>query len=197
VDLVTGELTWMRCRANWCPVCLPVNARGVVDAVTMARPENMIRLTMDVDDPAHLVAGMATVRRWWRRNVGPWEDVYAIEENPRRNGLHLHGWQYGSRVDQGHLEQAAEIAGFRGSPYGMPRRLRDGVPLDYFVKDALYQPAHSMPPSAVRFRELNNPIVHNTRGFWRDWADQPVGTLRRAVQLARAREMRAPATTTL
>lgn len=185
----------MRCRANCCPVCLPINARGVVDAVTMARPENMIRLTMNADDPARLVAGMATVRRWWRKNVGPWEDVYAIEANPRRNGLHLHGWQHGSCVDQGHLEQAAEIAGFRGSPYGMPRRLPDGGRLDYFLKDALYQPAHSMPPSAVRFRELNQPIVHNTRGFWRDWDDQPVGTLRRAVQLARAKEMWAPVTT--
>jgi hypothetical protein len=187
VDLVTGELMPMRCRANGCPVCLPINARGVVAAVTMARPENMIRLTMNADDPADLVVGMRRLRQWWRKNVGPWEDVYAIEDNPRRTGLHLHGWQYGSSVDQGRLEQAAEIAGFRGSPYGMPRRLDDGVPLDYFVKAALDPPALVMSAAAVRFRELNNPIVHSTRGFWRDWDGQPVSTLRSAARLARGR----------
>lgn len=144
---------------------------------------------MNADDPAHLIAGMATLRRWWRRNVGPWEDVYAIEENPRRNGLHLHGWQHGSSVDRGHLEQAAEVAGFLGSPYGMPRQLRDGVPLDYFIKAALNPPALTMPASAARFLELNNPIVHNTRGFWRDWDGRPAGTLRRAARLARERKV--------
>lgn len=177
----------VRCGSNGCSVCLPLNAWGVVLAVTMARPENKIRLTMDTSDPAQVIAGMARLRRWWRRYVGPWQDVYAIEANPGANGLHLHGWQYGSPVDQGHLEQAAEVAGFLGSPYGMPRRLRDGVPLRYPLKGALYPPGLTMPPHAETFLALNNPIVHNTRGFWREWNGQPVGTLRSAARLARTR----------
>lgn len=155
----------------------------------MARPENMIRLTMDRSDPALLRDGMTSLRRWWRRNVGPWEDVYVIEANPSGNGLHLHGWQFGSAVDRGDLALAAEAAGFLGSAYGEPRRADDGRPLRYFIKEALYQPATTMPAHAVRFLALNNRIVHKSHGFWRDWDDQPVGSLRRAVQLARGRRV--------
>lgn len=185
VNLDTAQLVPTRCGSNGCPVCLPLNALGVVGAVTMTRPENFIRLTMATDEPARLVNGMATVRRWWRRYVGPWQDVYAIEANPAGSGLHLHGWQYGSPVDRGDLERAAEVAGFLGSPYGAPRQLSDQAHLGYFLKDAIYRPTLIMPAHAERFLELNNMLVHGSNAFWRDHDGQRVETMRKAVPLAR------------
>lgn len=188
VDLVTGVVQPMRCRSRLCPVCLPLNAWAAVEAVSLAKPENFFRLTMATPNPADLRWGMGRVRQWWRRNVGPWQDVYVIEDNPEGNGLHVHGWQHGSSIDDGHLEKVARRAGFLGSPYGEPRVLSDGAPLGYFLKGALYQPALVMPAHAKRHLELHpDRLLENTQKFWRDEDARPLASRREAEQIARGR----------
>lgn len=196
VDLDSGELGLGRCGRRDCPVCLRIDVGRVIGAIRMARPENSIRLSVRGADPGVIVSGMRDLRRWWRKNVGPWEDVYAIEANPGGGGLHLHGWQYGSPVDRGDLEVAADKTGFLPGPYGQPIRHQEG--LGYLLKQVSGPPSLTMPTEALEFLALNNTLVHKSKGFWRDWDGNPIKRQDDAVRLARNRTRpRRYATTTV
>lgn len=122
IDLRTKAIYPARCRANKCKTCLPINARRRALAMTLARPERMIRLSLvaergDADPLDTARTRIKRLRQALRRlKVASGEWSWTLEVNPAGTGYHAHAVQHGSYIPQPALQEGCARAGC-GIPY--------------------------------------------------------------------------------
>jgi hypothetical protein len=122
IELVSGTVIPDRCRASLCPYCLPLNARRRALAITYARPQRMIRLSLmatfdDASPGSVAVARMKLIRRNLKRfGIAPGEWCWTLEKNPEGTGYHAHCIQRGRWIDQEALQEAC-LRSDAGIPY--------------------------------------------------------------------------------
>lgn len=176
VELYSGSVFPDRCRASRCRFCLPLNARRRSLAITYARPQRMIRLSLLAGESDESPCNTALTRVGLiRRNLKrmgrePGEWTFTIEKNPKGTGFHAHCLQRGPSIPQGELQEAClrSRAGFpyinaikREGPwttrYGLKGFGADGYGLKTFRPNADTREA---------LRINNGRLEHHSRNFF-------------------------------
>jgi len=176
LELFSGTTYPDRCRASSCAVCLPLNARRRTLAITFARPERMIRLSLAADqgDESPGTTALTRIKRirqaLRRKNVDPGEWCFTLEQNPKETGFHVHCLQRGPYLAQSTLQTACVQAkagwpdiraikrqGPWTSQYGLKGFGADGYGLKQFRPNA-------DPMYALRIN--NGRVEHHSRGFF-------------------------------
>jgi hypothetical protein len=111
LSLSTGALVPARCGRLACAYCLRVNARRRALAIGFVQPERSITFTQVGDSWTTVRDRMNRLSYGIRKEVGPSEWVWHIEQNPRGTGQHVHAWQKGSYVPQRLLSEMAVTQG--------------------------------------------------------------------------------------
>lgn len=176
VELHSGQVFPDRCRSNGCIFCVPLNARRRCLAITLARPERMIRfswLAKSSDDSpckTALIAIKRTRQALKRMGRPPGEWCFTIEKNPNDTGYHAHCLQTGGYIPQDELQDACQRGG-AGIPYinaikrkgiwtsryGLKGFGADGYGLKTFRPNGV-------PAEALRIN--NGRLEHHSRGFY-------------------------------
>lgn len=176
LELFSGQVYPDRCRSSSCAFCLPLNARRRTLAITLSRPERMIRLSLvaDADDSSPCSTALVRIKRirqhLKRKGVDPGEWCFTIERNPKGTGYHVHCLQRGPYLSQAALQEAcaAAHAGFPDirkihregrwvNQYGLKGFGADGYGLKTFRPN-------SDPKEALRIN--NGRVEHHSRGFF-------------------------------
>jgi hypothetical protein len=171
LNLTTGERFPLRCKANFCSWCGPINAALIAQAQGMAAPERSVRFSLVPDDwqTARLIIKQVreALADGGKRN----EFAYSIERNPKGTGCHLHMVQHGDYLDQKWLQEVCQRNGL-GIPY--INRLRTANGPAYGLKRA-GAAWYSMKATQERadlygdFLKINGGrLSHHTRGYYRD-----------------------------
>lgn len=111
VSQSTGACFPARCGRLGCWYCCRVNAKKRSLAISFARPEREITLTLVGDSWPQIRDRMKNARALFQREVGAFEWVWHIEENPGENGHHAHAWQHGNYIPQGLITATAKKLG--------------------------------------------------------------------------------------
>ena len=117
MELYSGAVYDDRCRRSQCPVCLPLNARRRCLAITYAKPQRMIRLSLLAGESDENPCGTALrrvglIRRNLKRmGLEPGEWSFTIERNPKETGYHAHCLQRGKSIPQAELQESCVRAG--------------------------------------------------------------------------------------
>lgn len=176
MELYSGTVVPDRCRANQCLYCLPLNARRRCLAITLSKPQRMIRLSWVANQGDGSPAQTALFRvKLIRRNLkrmgwDPGEWCMTIEQNPEETGFHAHCLQRGRSIPQDELQEACHRAhagipyinsikreGIWTSRYGLKGFGADGYGLKTFRPNG--NPREAMRINAGR-------LEHHSRGFY-------------------------------
>jgi hypothetical protein len=111
VSQSTGAVVPARCGRLACWYCCRVNAKKRSLAIAFARPEREITFTLVGDSWPQIRDRMKNARSLLKREVGEFEWVWSVEENPNANGHHVHGWQHGSYTPQKLISATAKKLG--------------------------------------------------------------------------------------
>ena len=172
-----GEITYYSCRKNSCPRCSIVNARRAALAVHLSAPVGWFSFTLVGDTWSQISERMKLCMSYIRNSISDFEWCWAVEENPRGTGNHVHGYfhttVHGSNRLENAIEEARRRAGFgaRWRWHDMPAEAGPafcGYPMKALVD----------PDAAWVFLGLNGTperprVIHSSRDFWRD-GDQGV-----------------------
>jgi hypothetical protein len=185
VNTATGEEHRDRCRRDSCCWCAAIKARQIGFAITHARPERAIRLSLVGDEWRGIQRNVNRMMEKLRGWGLAWEMAWHVEPNPRRTGFHVHAWQKGSYVEQPLLQQVCASVGI-GIPYIERVRQQRG-PMLYGLKSITNNRLHRK--EAERhlhtYREANgNRLVHKTHRFFLDEHGQPCG-IKKGIYAAR------------
>lgn len=176
LELYSGTVVPDRCRSSQCRFCLPLNARRRTLAITYARPQRMITLTLlasesDGNPCATALTRVGLIRRNIKRaGREPGEWCWTIEKNPQESGYHAHCLQRGKSIPQAELQELCFRSG-AGIPdirsirrqgiwtarYGLKGFGADGYGLKSFR-------AHGDPREALRIN--HGRLEHHSRGFF-------------------------------
>lgn len=169
-----------RCRRAQCLECRRADAKGLVRALGLAKPEQLLLVTGLTGVWALDRGRVKRLRRALQRGgVTEQHWAYAIERNPRGTGAHLHAWFWGTPITAEALRAAAVAVGL-GEVVGVKPVTHHGD-LGYPLKNALHNET-----SLQAHIECNGREVLHARGFWRDTRTGEVGIKQRqAVSLAR------------
>lgn len=122
IDTAAREVRPLRCRRNTCTHCLPINARRRALALTLVKPQRMLRFShvapAGARDPLEVArARMKRVREALKRMgvpSGQWS--WTLEVNPAGTGYHAHAVQKGPSINQAILQEACR-RGAMGYPW--------------------------------------------------------------------------------
>lgn len=170
LNLTTGEIRPAMCTSSRCVSCSRVYRRTFRAALALTAPTYSLRLS-GLTDPGchpedeqwpHSGKRMAALIKSLRRAGLDVNLAYIIERNPRRTGLHAHGYGYGSPLTASRLTEHAERVGLLGKVYIRP--VAGHEHFDYALKSAAWNSE-----SLKDFRSLNGGHrYHPTRPFLRD-----------------------------
>lgn len=171
VSRSTGVMVRARCRAHFCGYCGPVNARIEGMAISLAEPRRALLLTKLPGTHQERRTRVKLLLRQLRRDGYTIEMCWHVEPNPAENGHHIHGWQHGDYIPQGHLQERCLGLGL-GIPFinEVRQKVGRGSSVGYGLKGVKYglKNAESVESMHAYLDANGGRLVHATRGFWRD-----------------------------
>lgn len=176
IELYSGTVVPDRCRSNGCAYCLPLNARRRCLAITLARPQRMIRFSgladaADVSPASSALLLVKLIRRNLKRmGRDPGEWCLTMERNPEGTGYHAHCLQRGRQIPQEELQEACARAG-AGIPH-INSIKREGIWTSRYGLKGFGADGYGL----KTFRSKGNPrdalrinrgrLEHHSRGFF-------------------------------